>query len=69
MSEAGSEIFEALTEVLDVERAALIAGDLDKLTALADEKERLLTELAACAPADRPAGLEEKAARNHASVS
>lgn len=54
---------DALTDLLEKERAALLSGDIDALARLAPQKERILQSLDA---ADRPAleALHGKALRN-----
>ena len=54
---------EALEDLLDRERAALLEGNIDALTRLADEKESLLQTLADYPPATLEI-LQAKAARN-----
>jgi flagellar biosynthesis/type III secretory pathway chaperone len=54
---------EALTDLLERERKALISGDLEGLARLADEKERLMG-VAATMTASGLQALREKATRN-----
>lgn len=58
-----STSIDALTDLLEQERAALLSGDIDKLARLAPHKERVLQSLDAT---DRPAldALHGKALRN-----
>lgn len=55
--------YDALEDLLDRERTALLAGDIEGLGRLADEKERLITQLSGSEHA-RLDGLQVKAARN-----
>jgi flagellar biosynthesis/type III secretory pathway chaperone len=56
---------EALADLLERERSALISGDLEGLARLADEKERLIGD-AATMTASGLQSLKEKATRNEA---
>ncbi|MFD1510118.1 flagellar biosynthesis protein FlgN [Lacimonas salitolerans] len=61
--DAQNMICDALEDLLDRERAALLAGDIEGLGRLADEKERLLTQVSGHEHT-RLDGLQAKAARN-----
>ncbi|WP_323763747.1 flagellar biosynthesis protein FlgN [Marinovum sp.] len=52
MSERETAILDELNDLLEIERAALLQGEIDKVGRVLDTKEKLLRELTACAPAD-----------------
>lgn len=58
-----NEAYDALDDLLDRERAALLAGDIDGLGRLAHDKERLIGQLSA-SEHTRLDDLQVKAARN-----
>lgn len=58
-------VHEALEKLLDRERNALLAGDLETIAGLAEEKERLIGQLSGSAVPGLE-GLRNKAARNQA---
>lgn len=55
---------DALMDVMERERAALLASDFEGLERLAGEKERLLAAIALARPTDLPGELRELASRN-----
>ena len=63
-----SEIMTKLDDILDRERAALLAGDLDQVPGLLEEKTALIEALDDLGPDDRQdmGALRDKAARNQA---
>ncbi len=57
-TETAQDIVNRLDELLELERAALLQGELDKIPNLLEEKERLIDALNAVQPA-QDSGLEE----------
>ncbi|MEM9973231.1 MAG: hypothetical protein AAF771_03555 [Pseudomonadota bacterium] len=55
---------EALIDLLERERGALLEGDFEVLARIAGEKERLLRALGEAKPTDVPESLRDLAARN-----
>jgi len=63
-----TEIMAGLDAILERERSALLAGDLDKMPQLLEEKTALIEALEALDPDDKPdmEPLRDKAERNQA---
>ena len=57
-TETAQDIINRLDELLELERAALLQGELDKIPNLLEEKERLIDALNAAQP-EEESGLEE----------
>ncbi len=51
--DASQKIIDRLDDLLDLERAALLHGDLDKIPVLLDKKETLIDALNTLGPEDR----------------
>ena len=67
-TDMSQEIINRLDELLELERAALLQGELDKIPALLEEKESLIDNLNENMPSEK-AGLQElqiKVERNQA---
>ncbi|WP_299779804.1 flagellar export chaperone FlgN [uncultured Roseobacter sp.] len=62
------DVIDALDDVLEAERAALLIGDLDEIGRLLERKESLIDQLAALEEADRAPleALNAKVMRNQA---
>lgn len=67
-NKTASEIFSALDECLEREKAALLTGDLDRIAPLMDEKSDLISQLNALGATEDNAltTLKDKAERNQA---
>lgn len=62
------DLIDKLDKLLETERAALLAGDLETIGHLLEQKEHLIDRLNMIAPPDQPAlaGLHHKVTRNQA---
>jgi flagellar biosynthesis/type III secretory pathway chaperone len=58
MADRDIAILDELNDLLETERAALLAGDIDAVGRVLDTKEKLLRDLAECAASDTE-GLDE----------
>ncbi|MCV3269901.1 flagellar protein FlgN [Roseobacter sinensis] len=67
-NEEFEDVVDALDDLLEAERAALLAGDLDEVGRLLERKEGLIERFATLDDADRDAlaGLQTKLKRNQA---
>lgn len=67
-NEQFEDVIDALDDVLDAEREALLAGDLDEIGRLLERKETLIDQLATLEEADRESleALNVKVMRNQA---
>ncbi|MGZ2259736.1 flagellar biosynthesis protein FlgN [Roseobacter sp. A03A-229] len=67
-NEEFEDVIDALDDLLDAERAALLAGDLDEVARLLERKEALIERFATLEDADRAplADLQVKVKRNQA---
>lgn len=66
MNERASQLMDELNDLLDLERRALLSGDLEEVGRVLDTKEALLRELTENAASDTDGlqGLKEKLTRN-----
>ena len=65
-TETPSELIDALDELLDLERTALVEGELERLGALLPEKEKLIERINKLDSVEREAlaGVQTKVTRN-----
>ena len=57
-------VFDALEDLLDKERVAILGGDFDVLRRMMSEKERLISAAQRTTPTESAARLKQKAERN-----